>query len=116
MIVDVDAKSRQLFISYLYWGDQWNEWVHIESGRIAPFGSQTYQVAGVAACFEKRARGKEGLGGGVCVSVCVCVAAAAAAGGGGRRAKLILRDFCYLIARRRVEFYVSATVLRPLIP
>ena len=62
MILDVDAKSRQLFMSYLYWGDQWNEWVHIESGRIAPFGSQTYQVAGVAACLESARGGGRGEG------------------------------------------------------
>mmetsp|Transcript_8068 Transcript_8068/g.10706 ORF Transcript_8068/g.10706 Transcript_8068/m.10706 type:complete len:624 (+) Transcript_8068:104-1975(+) len=41
-VLKVDQMRRQVYITYLYWADKWNEWVPIDSDRIAPLASQTY--------------------------------------------------------------------------
>jgi len=46
-VVEVEADGRGVHITYMYWGDAWNEWVRLDSGRLAPYGTQTYQPGGV---------------------------------------------------------------------
>jgi hypothetical protein len=45
-IVEICKKSRQVLVTYLYWGKEWDEWVtDVECG-IAPLKSHTYYAGG----------------------------------------------------------------------
>ena len=42
-VVRVDEGARRVLVTYTFWSDKWDEWLPFESGRIAAFGSRTYQ-------------------------------------------------------------------------
>ena len=46
-VLEVGPSNRSVHITYTYWGDAWNEWLELSSGRLAPYGSRTYQPGGV---------------------------------------------------------------------
>jgi len=60
-ILKVDKQNGRVYITYLYWDNKWNEWVDLDSGRIAPLGTRTYVEGGalqlgmrVECCDERR--------------------------------------------------------------
>jgi OTU domain-containing protein 5 len=45
-IVDVDTVSRRALVTYLYWSDTFNEWLPLDSNRLARKGSMTFTPGG----------------------------------------------------------------------
>lgn len=45
-IVEICKKSKQLLVSYLYWGSEWDEWVSDLACGIAPLKTHTYFAGG----------------------------------------------------------------------
>lgn len=45
-IIDMNPEQKSVLVSYLYWGDEWNEWVTDISGGIAPLKTHTFRVGG----------------------------------------------------------------------
>ncbi|CAN0079975.1 unnamed protein product, partial [Phaeothamnion confervicola] len=45
-VTAVDRVRHLVKISYTFWADRWDEWIPINSPRLAPPGSRTYQEGG----------------------------------------------------------------------
>ncbi len=41
-VLEVDSVRRRVYITYTYWSDKFNEWLPVDSERIAPFAMHTY--------------------------------------------------------------------------
>jgi hypothetical protein len=48
IVEEVDARRHRIYISYVYWSSNWDEWIDCDnSGRIAQRGAHTYLSGGV---------------------------------------------------------------------
>mmetsp|Transcript_8744 Transcript_8744/g.15518 ORF Transcript_8744/g.15518 Transcript_8744/m.15518 type:complete len:403 (-) Transcript_8744:168-1376(-) len=45
-VIGVDVTHSCVEITYLYWADKWNEWIRIDSGRLAAANTQVYVPGG----------------------------------------------------------------------
>jgi hypothetical protein len=45
-IIDMNPEQKAVLVSYMYWGNEWNEWVTDISGGIAPLKTHTFRVGG----------------------------------------------------------------------
>lgn len=45
-VVAVDREAAKVYVTYTYWAPKWNEWISIDSPRLAPAGTMTYQEGG----------------------------------------------------------------------
>ena len=44
--MELNPEAKSILVSYLYWGDEWNEWVSDISGGIAPLKTHTFRLGG----------------------------------------------------------------------
>jgi OTU domain-containing protein 5 len=52
-VIEVDDAAGRVLISYLFWSDNFNEWIDYGSSRLAPPGTQTYAEGGVLAVGQR---------------------------------------------------------------
>ena len=62
----LDTKNRRIYITFIYWGDRWDEWISIkDKNRIAPLHTHTYtdedgtEIAGKRLAVGQRIEGKD---------------------------------------------------------
>eukprot|EP01041_Mallomonas_annulata_P010932 gene10932-22823_t len=41
-VLKIDKEKKQVYITYLYWEDKWDEWIRDSEGRMAPLHTHTY--------------------------------------------------------------------------
>jgi OTU domain-containing protein 5 len=47
VVKEVDGDSQRVLVSYLHWSSKWDEYIHLDSERLAPIHTHTYYVGGV---------------------------------------------------------------------
>ena len=45
-IIKISKSTKQVLVSYLYWGNEWDEWVSDVSYNLAPLKTHTYYAGG----------------------------------------------------------------------